>query len=132
MSSRALLGILIALAVVVALAIAISVSEHPPASGSAMLVPQLKAKLNDVDRLSVRSAGNHAGATIERSKNGWTVTERHAYPADIGKLRKLLITVADAKLLEEKTSQPDFYSKLGVADIEKPDGNGVRIDLTAG
>jgi hypothetical protein len=133
MSSRALLGILVALAVVVALGLAISVSEHSPAAGSTMLLyPQLKAKLNDVDKLSVRSAGDHTVATIERGKSGWTVAERHAYPADIGKLRKLLIALADAKLLEEKTSQPDFYSKLGVSDIDQAGGNGVRVDIAAG
>jgi hypothetical protein len=134
MSSRALLGVLAALAVLVALAVAISISEHPPASaaGGTLLYPQLKAKLNDVGKLTVRTAGNHTVATIERGKSGWTVAERHGYSADLGKIRKVLLALAEAKLLEEKTSKADLYSKLGVADIEKEGGNGVRIDLAVG
>lgn len=132
MSTRAFLGLLVALVVLAALAVAVSISERAPASGGTLLYPRLKAKLNDVSKITVRAAGNKTVATIERGKSGWTVAERSGYAADVAKMRKALIALAEAKLLEEKTSQPDFYSKLGVADIEKADGNGVRLDIAAG
>ena len=50
-------------------------------------------------------------------KETWTVAERDNYPADTGRLRKLLLELAEARLLEEKTSNPELYDRLKVEDI---------------
>src|SRR5690606_39094065 len=64
-----------------------------------------------------------------RGESGWTVSERNDYPADEAKLRKLLLSVAEAKVVEEKTSNPESYSTLGVEDISKSDAGGMQLEI---
>ena len=55
-----------------------------------------------------------------RASNGRS-RERGDYPADVSKLRKLLLALSDAKIVEEKTSNPANFSIIGVED---PDAAG--------
>jgi hypothetical protein len=132
MNSRTLIALLASLAVLVALAIAVSVSQNPAATSGGAFLPDLKGQLNDISRIVVRGGGNKAIATLERRKDGWVVTERNAYPADVGRIRKNLIALADATLIEEKTSNPEMYSRLKVEDITTDSAGGVGLEITAG
>jgi hypothetical protein len=66
---------------------------------------------------------------LARSASGWTLKQRNGYPADAQKVNALLLALEDAKLREEKTSNPDSYATLGVQDLTAP-GAVVRIELT--
>ncbi len=133
MSSRTLIVLLAALGVLVALAFAVSVSEKEPASaGGGLLLPAIKDEINAIERVVVRTAGDNIAATLVRGETGWTVAERDNYPADTGRLRKLLIELAEARILEEKTSNPEYYDRLKVEDIAKETAGGVELELTAG
>jgi hypothetical protein len=132
MNSRTLIGLLVALAVLTALAIAVSLSERPPGGAGKLLLPDLKAQLNDISRITVITAGRKVAATLERRQDQWVVAERGAYPADLGKIRTNLIALAEARIVEEKTSNPELYNKLGVDDIDKETASGVQLDITAG
>jgi hypothetical protein len=59
------------------------------------------------------------------------VAERADYPADVAKLRKLLLALGDAKLREEKTSDPANYSIIGVEDPTKAGASGMQVELVA-
>ncbi|HNP34794.1 MAG TPA: DUF4340 domain-containing protein [Woeseiaceae bacterium] len=63
---------------------------------------------------------------IRRDGVRWLVSNRDDYPADIGKLRNLFIALSKAQVVEEKTSNPDYYSRLGVDDPEKG-GSGSKL-----
>lgn len=132
MNSRTLIGLLVALAVLTALAIAVTFSQRPPAGAGELLLPDLKAQLNDVSKVAVITAGKKIAATLERRQDQWVVVERGAYPADLGRIRTNLIALADARIIEEKTSNPELYNKLGVDDIDKETASGVQLDITAG
>jgi hypothetical protein len=132
MSRRMLVTLLVSLAVLVALAVAVSFSQRPPTSSGELLLPDLRAQINDVDRIVVRSGGDRTVATLERRKDGWVLVERNAYAADVGKIRSNLIALAEAAIIEEKTSSPDLYNRLGVSDIEQKDASGVRLDIGRG
>ncbi|KAA0206298.1 MAG: DUF4340 domain-containing protein, partial [Proteobacteria bacterium] len=129
MKSRTLVILLATLAVLVALAIAVSLSQQPGRATGALLYPGLTEQLNTVDSVVLRTGGNKVVATLERGKAGWTVRERDGYPADLGRLRKNLIALAEATITEEKTSNPEFYDRLRVDDIEKDSAAGLRMDL---
>lgn len=132
MSSRTLVTLLVTLAVLVALAIAVSFSQRGgPASGQ-LLLPGLKEKLNDIDRIVVRSAGAKTVATLVRREGGWVLSERDDYAADMGRIRKNLIALAEARIIEEKTSNPEFYSRIGVDDIDKDTAGGTLLELGTG
>jgi hypothetical protein len=55
----------------------------------------------------------------------------HDYPVDLAKLRQLVIAMSEAKIVEEKTSNPEFYERLGLADPDEG-GNGTKVTTSAG
>ncbi len=93
---------------------------------------ELQSSLNDVSELQVLGAGNQVLSTLLRSETGWFVKERNQYPADISKIRSALLSLAEAKIVEQKTSNPDLYSKLGVESIEQSDAQGVKAIVRYG
>ncbi len=97
----------------------------------AALVPTLAGELNTVTALSVRRGGATPAVTIHEQGGRWTVAERGDYPADVSKLRKLLLALSDAKIVEEKTSNPANFSIIGVEDPSLPDASGAEISITA-
>ena len=96
---------------------------------STEILPGLQAALNDVAELQITGAGDQVLATISRTESGWEVKQRNGYPADISKVRAALLNLAEAKIVEEKTSNPDLYSKLGVEDISAETAQGVKVQL---
>jgi Domain of unknown function (DUF4340) len=94
------------------------------------LLPSLAGELNTVSSLTVRK-GAAAPVTVHQQGERWTVAERADYPADLPKLKKLLLALSDAKIREEKTSNPDSYAIIGVEDPSQPGATGTQIELTA-
>src|SRR5687768_6286685 len=88
-----------------------------PAGESAVLYPDLKKELDAITTVRIVKAGGAPAVELKRGDAGWTVGERANYPADDAKLRKLISGLSDAKLVEEKTFNPESYKALGVEDI---------------
>jgi hypothetical protein len=82
------------------------------------LLPSLAGELNTVTALSVRRGSATPTVTVHRQGGHWTVAERGDYPADVSKLRKLLLALSDAKVIEQKTSNPASFPVIGVEDPE--------------
>lgn len=91
------------------------------------LLPGLDRELNDVTKLTIRVAGNRTATTLIRGPERWTVAERGNYPADVGKIRQNLISLANATVVEEKTTDPALYARLGVKDIANEDATGAEL-----
>jgi len=131
MTSRRLL-ILGVLALVAILAAFLLVNRHsatPVSALPAALYPELKAQLDAVDAVRIYKAGDARAVELLRTKDGWAVAERDGYSADAVKVRKLLLALAEAKPVEEKTSSAEHYAKLGVEDVSRPTATGVRLEL---
>lgn len=101
----------------------------PPSTASAALYPDLKSELASITALRIVKAGGTPALEVKHGDNGWTVIERHNYPADEAKLRKLIASLTEAKVLEEKTSNPESYKALGVEDVSDAAAGGVQIEL---
>ncbi len=69
-------------------------------------------------------------AAAPKTAGRWVVAERNDYPADLPKLRKLLIALGDAVLREEKTSNPANYARIGVDDPGAPGATGAEIAVS--
>ena len=95
-----------------------------------LLLPDLKAGVNDVDEITITTANNELVATLQRGEAQWTIVERYGFPANVGKIRSNLIALADAQIIETKTSDPALYDRLGVQDLDQPDASGTRIDIS--
>jgi Domain of unknown function (DUF4340) len=97
----------------------------------APLLPSLANELNTVTALSVRKGSPTPTVTVHKQGDNWTVVQRADYPADVSKVRKLLLALSDTRILEEKTSDPARYSIIGVEDPSTPEAAGAEIDWTA-
>lgn len=97
-------------------------------AGTAVL-PGLEGSLNDVTQIRITQADDKH-TTLERQASRWVVAER-GYPADSGKLRKLLIDLGSLKIVERKTRIARNYPVLGVQDVTQPKATGARIDIVS-
>jgi hypothetical protein len=95
------------------------------------LLPALANELNTVTALSIRRGGATPTVTVHEQAGRWTVAERGDYPADVSKLRKLLLALSDAKIIEEKTSNPASFPIIGVEDPSLPGATGAEISIAA-
>src|SRR5262249_4353394 len=86
--------------------------------------PALAAKLGDVGSVGIKR--NALSLTFVRDGDNWLVAEKGNYPAAAGKVRQIALALADLLLIEPKTQQPGFYSRL---DVEDP-GNGKSTLVT--
>ena len=89
----------------------------------------MRSDINTITSITVTAAGDEVVATLTPQGDGWGVAERNGYPADTGKLRELLLALADARLVEAKTANPEYYSRLGVEDISAEEGGGVLVQI---
>jgi hypothetical protein len=133
MSRQRFIALLVAAVLAISGALYLSTERNLPRDprGGALL-PALAGEMNTVSAVSVRRASATPTATIHLKDGRWTVAERGEYPADVPKLRKLLLALSDAKIVEEKTSNPASFPLIGVEDPSAPGATGAEVSFTAG
>jgi len=130
MTSRRLLILAVTAIVVIAGAVLLANRQTSTASGSNELIyPELKAQADSVKAIRIYKAGDQRALELVRDGANWSITERNGFPAAPVKARRLVQALADAKVLEEKTSDPARYAALSVEDVNAADAKGVRIEL---
>jgi hypothetical protein len=119
-------------AIVVALVLTILVVETTDDPGSMSegqpLLPGFSEQANEARHIRVLFPDSDSLA-IRREADNWVISARDNYVADLGKLRQLVLALAEARIIEEKTSNPDLYEKLGVDDPED-DGSGTKVSVS--
>ena len=121
---------LLAIASVIVLALAAWVAHRNQPGAHARggkVLPGLSAALNTVTTVRITGAGG-ARTTLERGAKRWIVGER-GYPADSGKLRKLLIDLGNLRIQARKTRLARNYPVLGVQSVSSAKATGARIDI---
>ena len=131
MSARRLTLLLVAALVLGLLAVMFSAQEGNDSGNGELLLPELADNINKIDRIIVTGPGNEAVVTLEQADNRWQVAGL-GYPADVGRLRKNLIALSEARIVETKTADPQYYERLGVIDITDPAATGVQLTLNRG
>jgi hypothetical protein len=131
MNARSLLVVAAVAVVSIVLAIVGQRQSTDETTAGSLLLPGLTESLNDVARVVVTGAGAKTVATLVRTETGWSVAEKDGYPADIAKIRQTLVSLGEARLVEEKTSNPAFHARLGVEAIEAVTAGGVAIAIEA-
>jgi hypothetical protein len=132
MNQKTLIGLAIAALIAIVAAVVLNQRSQPRSEGgeqTVYLAPALRDHVNDIAKVIVTGADNKTVATLIRGAGGWTLTEKGGYAVDTGKLREFLLKLADAKLLEQKTSNKDKYAALGVEDIAAKDAKGLQVEL---
>lgn len=98
------------------------------AGAGALLLPGLAQDLNSVSMLVVEPAGTEE-FHIERGAEGWQVPARDGYPADPAMVARLVRRLAEARVIEPKTSNPTLHDRLGVELMDGRPGSGVLLTL---
>ena len=132
MTGRTLIVLAAALVVLALVAFWGQRGDAPVTQQDALFLPELEAALGDIDRVRVVGAGNETRATLERRSDSWVVAEKGGYPADIAKIRSALRALAEARIVEQKTANPEFYDRLGVESVENETASGVELVAYAG
>jgi hypothetical protein len=131
MSPRRFIVLIIAAVVAIAGAMYLSSRRylaHDPRGGE--FLPSLNARLDSIAEVTIRKASAKPVVTLKRVKPGqWALAERGDYPADAAKVRTLLFALADAKVVEEKTSSPSSYAAIGVEDPSGANAGGAEVTL---
>lgn len=97
-----------------------------------LLFPELFQQLSDVDH--IRFASGEGDFTLQREGEDWFLPEYYNYPANYDEVKRMLIDLSEAKILERKTSDPEKYAVLGVEgpNPEVPGGESLKVSLLDG
>jgi hypothetical protein len=129
MTQRSIIVLAAMLAVLVLIILVAQRGEQPPGAELGSLVPGLQENLDAVTAVTITGAGGTVVASIERGVSGWTVAQRDGFPADVSRLRNVLTALAEARRIERKTANPQFYERLGVRPIEDAQANGTLVSI---
>jgi len=112
---------------------ALNSGDRSESAGGDLLFPELKSHLNDINVVTITNAEGEITLRRETDDDGtsaaggWIAPDYAGYPVDTGSLRRLLVAMADARKLEQKTSDPGLYERLGVQDPRESGGSGVLV-----
>ena len=131
MTPRRLTALFIAGLAIIAFAIWLSSQRHLERATSAgeLVLPGMEQALNTITEVRLVK-GDDTHTTLKKGTTDWTVDER-GYPADSGKVRKLLLDLASLNVVEEKTRTPANFPQLGVEDVNSPKATGTKVDATS-
>jgi len=102
-------------------------TDHQISGVGEPVYPELLAKANDVTNIKImRAAGE---LTLERDNEMWRVRQNNGYPADINKVRELVLGVANLVRVEPKTQKAENYPRIGLQDISVKDSPAVKVVL---
>ncbi len=106
-------------------------SERAEGAGQALL-PNLAAVVNDLDAIDIVAPGGQTSVTLRRDDERWRVRERDDFEADFAQVLEFLRDLAEARTVDPRTSNPDWYDRIGVSDPDAGDATGRRIDFPGG
>jgi hypothetical protein len=114
------------LGIVVAILVNREPTFHLPKSGQ-LLFPQLLAMVNEVNEVVVETKDQTV--TLVRGENAWGVKEKAGYRGDVEKVKQTIIGLAELRILEPKTMNPELYERLGLQDKEQEGSLSTTLTL---
>jgi len=124
------LAILAATTVVVVVLAIIAVSsgtDSTSGGGGDVAFPKLQNKLDQVAEITV--VNRDAKIVVAKKGERWVLPEKHDYPAQVDKVRGLLLGFEEMKLIERKTAKSDRFARLNVDDPTGKEARAVRVTL---
>ncbi len=94
-----------------------------------LFFPNLLNQVNQIGTLVLKS--DDATTSLERVGESWVIGNKDGFAAEPAQVKKLLLQLASLRTVEAKTSSPERYARLGVADIGSGSG-GTQVSASAG
>lgn len=128
------ISIFLAVTVIVVIAAIVAVNKEQKAvvndQAGNQLFPGLEAKVNDVAKIEITKGSDHV--TIQRADNNWQIAEKDNYPADLAKIKEVVMKIAAFTTVEAKTKKAENYGKLNVEDPTQEDTKSIQVSLKDG
>jgi hypothetical protein len=96
---------------------------------SANSEPFAQLPVNTVEKLVIKSS--KGSVTLQKAGEIWTVAERNGYPADFSKIRDLIRSLWEFKVVRQLEVGPSQFARLHIQAPGHGDGSGVQLDLIA-
>ncbi len=95
--------------------------------------PALRENPDAVGRITLTTPAGKI-TLVRETGDRWAALERYGYPVDRKRVRDLVVALADMRLIEGKTAQPERYGRLQVEapDAEKAQSQLVRLETADG
>jgi Domain of unknown function (DUF4340) len=136
MSPRVFL-VLAAITVVTTVAAVLAVLSQPAVTTLRFVdepaFPALRENPDAVAKIAL-TAPEGTITLVRETGDRWSALERYGYPVDRKRVRDLVVALADMRLIERKTAQPERYDRLQVEppDAEKAQSRLVRLESADG
>ena len=95
----------------------------------ALALPGLIDRVNEVERIDI--AGPEGAFDLRFDGARWVAPALADFPADFDKVKQTLIALAELRLVEAKTADPERHARLGLAEPDADEGAGTRLRLAA-
>ncbi|MDC9724567.1 MAG: DUF4340 domain-containing protein [Gammaproteobacteria bacterium] len=94
-----------------------------------LLFPELYGQLNGVDTIKIKSSQDEF--TLYKEGEDWFIKERWSFFADFNLVKRALVDLSEAKILERKTDKPEQLAVLSLEGMEQG-GESIHINLLQG
>jgi len=94
-----------------------------------LLFPGLFEQLSSIDSIQLKSSQDEF--TLYKQGEDWFITEHWDFPADFNLVKRALIDLSEAQILERKTADPEQHYVLGLSGFENG-GDSIHITLLNG
>jgi len=126
--------VLVGLAAVVVNSRTPAPSPESTGGGSGMAKPAplfdgLAGKVTNISRIVVKKGEQEAILVRDAAGKNWSVENKGGYPAKFDSIRPIVAGLAEASIIEPKTSKPDLYDRLEVEDPSKAGAKSTLITL---
>ena len=123
----AILAAVTAIVVVLAVIAVSSGTDSANIGGGDVAFPKLQSKLDQVAEITL--VNRDAKIVVAKKGDNWVLPEKHDYPAQVDKVRGLLLGFEEMKLIERKTARPERFDRLNVDDPTGKEARAVRVTL---
>lgn len=131
MSPKTILVLAAVTVATVILAVAAVVGEPGPSRievAGEPAFPRLRTNPDAVATVLIRTGEGEI--TLARQDEGrWVVPTEHGYPAAAGRVRNLIVSLADMQLIEAKTANPKRFARLEVENVEAEESRSRLVRL---
>jgi len=94
-----------------------------------LLFPELFGQLSNIDTIAVKSSEDEF--TLYREGEDWFIKERWDFSADFNLVKRALIDISEAKILERKTDKVEQLPLLGLEGMDEG-GDSIHITMLDG
>lgn len=95
-----------------------------------LFLPDLQRRANEAREVVLtRSSGT---ATLKQQGDRWIFVEKGDYPANGEQVRRVLVELAELRLVEAKTRKAELYPRLQVEDVSEKDARSTQMTVKDG